>query len=256
MQSSPNLVISLVSHGQGNFAKSLLHDLDRYTKATSFTLLLTLNVPETLPFDPATFSFPIQLVHNEAPKGFAANHNAAFKRHRGEYFCVLNPDLRLPTNPFPVLMEVLLNEMVGVTAPKVLNSSGATEDSARRLPTPLTILKKLLSGDRSLDYQLGTDPVFPDWVAGMFLLFRSEVFARLGGFGDRYFLYYEDVDICCRLRLARLQVVLDPSIVVVHDARRDSRRKFRYLLLHISSMLKFFSSRVFFSSLAQRDRKA
>lgn len=253
MRTLPQLAISVVSHNQGDIAYDLICDLDRHSKTTPFTLLLTLNSPkESLPFDPGQFSFPIQLLRNDMPKGFAANHNAAFRKRRGDYFCVLNPDVRMPENPFPTLIRLLPNETVGVVAPKVVDSSGLMEDSARRLPTPLLILKKLLSRNVPLDYRFGADPVCPDWVAGIFLLFRSDVFAQLGGFNERYFLYYEDVDICCRLRLAGLEVLLDPRAVIVHDARRDSRRKLHYILWHASSMLKFFSSRVFFSSLAQR----
>ena len=75
--------------------------------ASDFALLLTLNLPETLPFGPADFPFPVRIVENERPKGFGANHNAAFRYGEAEgefrYFCVLNPDIRLPG---PVLDSV------------------------------------------------------------------------------------------------------------------------------------------------------
>ena len=60
------------------------------------------------------------------------------------------------------------------------------------------------------DYEIGTADLHPDWVAGMFMLFRRETFAAVGGFDERYFLYYEDVDLCTRLALAGKRVVYCP----------------------------------------------
>jgi GT2 family glycosyltransferase len=73
------------------------------------------------------------------------------------------------------------------------------------------------------------------------MLFRSEAFADVGGFDERFFLYYEDVDICARLWNAGWKVVLQPSVSVVHDARRSSHRDLRYASLHARSMMLYFS---------------
>ncbi|MBU3647330.1 MAG: glycosyltransferase [Limnohabitans sp.] len=85
-------------------------------------------------------------------------------------------------------------------------------------------------------------PNAPDWVAGLFMLFRSETFARLKGFDARYFLYYEDVDLCARLSLSGLRVALSPEVTVVHLAQRSSHHNFKYFRWHVVSMLKFFLS--------------
>lgn len=74
----------------------------------------------------------------------------------------------------------------------------------------------------------------------MFMLFRSQDFERLGGFDERYFLYYEDVDICVRAGQQGMRVVACPKVSVVHDARRDSRRSFKHLRWHLASMVRFF----------------
>jgi len=79
-------------------------------------------------------------------------------------------------------------------------------------------------------------------VAGFFMLFRSAAFRSLGGFDERYFLYYEDFDLCCRLRAAGHAIAWVPQARVVHDARRTSHRNARYLVWHASSVLRFFSS--------------
>ncbi len=76
----------------------------------------------------------------------------------------------------------------------------------------------------------------------MFMLFRSETYRAAGGFDEAYFLYYEDVDLCRRLRAAGKSIVYQPEAEVVHEARRASRRQPRLALHHLKSMLRFLSS--------------
>jgi GT2 family glycosyltransferase len=220
--------------------------------AGAIEVVLTLNVPETLSFDPAAFGFPVHVRRNPAPKGFGANHNAAFRAAGHELFCVLNPDVRLRADPFPALAERLRDPAVGVVAPVIRSPGGTIEDSARRVPTPLSILCKALGRARGPDYRVAAADVSPDWVAGMFMLFRRETFQAAGGFDERYFLYYEDVDLCTRLALAGKRAVLSPAAEAVHDARRQSHRSLRYLGWHLSSMLRFFCSRPFWALMSSR----
>ena len=217
---------------------NLLRDLERCC-SVPLEVILTLNVPETLPFDPGVFSFPVKVVHNAVLKGFGANHNAAFREARGEYFCVLNPDIRITEDPYPGLFEHLSGEDIGVVAPAVVNPAGALEDSARRFPTVWTLIRKACAGGTQIDYPVADAGMEPDWVAGMFLLFRSSVFRRMKGFDEGYFLYYEDVDLCMRLRAAGYRVLRVPDVPVVHDARRESRRNLRYLSWHVRSVVRY-----------------
>ena len=242
MPQQPRISISIVSHGQGALVKNLLSDLSTHC-ATPLEVILTINIGENLPFSAADFGFPIRVVKNAAIKGFGANHNAAFRHVKAPFFCVLNPDIRLENDPFPVLLGALDDVGIGVAAPKRLSPGGKIEDSARRFPAPLFILKKTLGMARKLDYEIGDVPVRPEWVAGMFMLFRSEIFQKLCGFDERYFLYYEDVDLCLRLRRLGYDVLLMPQASAVHDARRQSHRSIRYLLWHASSLLRFLYRR-------------
>ncbi len=245
--------MSVVSHGQGKLAKLLLNDLAAHS-ARMIDVVLTVNIGEKLPFDVKDYSFPIRVIKNPIPKGFGANHNSAFGESRSEYFCVLNPDIRFNSDPFSALLVSLQDDYVGVVAPLVVGTEGIIEDSARRIPTPFRILSKLFIREKKPDYVIGREPVYPDWVAGMFMLFPYQVFERMGGFDERYFLYYEDVDLCSRLRLAGYQIVLIPEVSVVHDARRESHRNFRYLRWHLRSIMRFFLSWVFLRHMLRRIR--
>lgn len=237
--------VSVVSHGQVDLIVNLLCDIQTHCTATPIELILTLNLAESLPFTLAEFSFPIKVIRNAIPLGFGANHNQAFRQAQGLFFCVINPDIRLEGNPFLPLATSLLNEKIGVVAPVVMNAQGAIEDSARHFPSPLKILCKVLGKCRGSDYEIHDVAITPDWVAGMFMLFRHTVFQQLGGFNERYFLYYEDVDLCARLRLQGYEVMLYPQAHVVHHAQRSSHRNVKYLRWHITSMLRFFLSYAF-----------
>ncbi len=249
---TPRLVtVSVVTHGQGSLVKLLLDDLHRHS-APLIEMVLTVNVEEQLPFETKDYSFPFKILRNETPRGFGANHNAAFRERRCAYFCVLNPDIRLKSDPFAPLLSALTDPGVGMVAPLVRSMKGAIEDSARRMPTPLIIASKVFRRRPESDYPIGQERIHPDWVAGMFMLFRSEVYARMGGFDERYFLYYEDVDLCARLALAGYRIALDPAVSVIHDARRESHRRFRYFRRHIASITRFFLSAVFFRYMLRR----
>ena len=236
--------ISVVSHEQIDLVANLLHDLDQYCHIP-FEVILTLNIPEVLTFALNEFSFPVKIIQNAKPKGFAANHNQAFSQTTGAFFCVVNPDIRLQNNPFPELLMSLQDSSVAVVAPLVLNDDEEIEDSARRFPTPLIILGKALGQHQKHDYVIGDQPIFPDWVGGMFMLFSHEIFSMIQGFDERYFMYYEDVDLCARLTLCGYKICLSPKSKVIHQARRTSRRNLRYLGWHLNSMIRFFLSRSF-----------
>jgi len=233
------LSLSIVSHLHGELLHGLLRDIEQL--GTAVEVLLTVNVPELLPFEPAGFGFPIKVIENAAPRGFGANHNAAFRQAAGDRFCVLNPDVRIDRDPFPALLEALQDDNTGVAAPVVVSPAGVIEDSARKFPTLLSVASKVFVAP-SLDYAVGDRPFSPDWVAGMFMLFRREVFERAGGFDERYFLYYEDVDLCRRLGRLGYRVTLVPAARVVHDARRHSHGNLRHLMWHTASLLRFLAS--------------
>ena len=129
-----------------------------------------------------------------------------------------------------------------MAGPLVRNPAGNVEDSARRFPTAASLLKNALSEKLQPDYSVDRGTQEVDWVAGMFMLFRAGDFRSVGGFDEAYFLYYEDVDLCRRLRSAGSRVSYAPSAEVVHDARRASRRNPRLALHHLKGALRFLAS--------------
>ena len=84
-------------------------------------------------------------IENDLPKGFSENHNFAFNEYcDSEYFCVLNPDIRMIEDPFPALVTSLnLGDCV-IAGPMVKDTKGEIQDSARSFPRPFTLILKAI----------------------------------------------------------------------------------------------------------------
>jgi GT2 family glycosyltransferase len=201
-------------------------------------IIVTRNIPELLNI---VSSERVLLIDNATPKGFGANHNAAFSHCVAPCFCPLNPDISLQGNPFSELVSEMASSGSSIVAPLVISPAGLVEDSIRHFPTIGSLASKILGCADGRYIVQPKDPVFyPEWIAGMFLLFRSADFVRLGGFDEGFFLYYEDVDICARAWKKGMKVLACPSVAVIHDARRDSHRSARHLRWHLASMGRYF----------------
>lgn len=236
------ICVSIVSHGQHEVALALLRDLCRLKPAHVTRIVYTANIGEanlpSLDLGPIT----VELISNAVPKGFGANHNAAFRRCREPYFCIMNPDLRLPEDPFPALISAFDDApLLGLVAPAITDPSGALQNTARLLYTPVEMLRQKLRPTNAGDQA--------DWLAGMFLLLRTEAYASVGGFDERYFLYIEDVDLGSRLTLAGWQLRQIAAATVIHDARKQSHRSFRYMRWHLAGMLRYWAGQSFWHHL-------
>jgi N-acetylglucosaminyl-diphospho-decaprenol L-rhamnosyltransferase len=225
----------MISHKQGAMVERLVAELLGFPEVGQ--IIVTRNVPErlTLPQDDR-----ILTIENSTPAGFAANQNKAFQHCTLPFFCPLNPDIQLHFNPFPHLLAAIQKSGAALAAPLVKNPSGEIEDSMRFFPTVRSLLSKIL-GFSDGRYKVKDDQAFyPEWVAGMFMLFRSEDFRRLGGFDSQFFLYYEDVDICARTWKAGMKVLACPAVFVVHDAQRESHKNPQFMAWHLTSMTRYF----------------
>lgn len=232
----PVIDVSVVSHGHGHVVGKLVAALQSFPEIGR--IIVTRNIADA---DGVVESDRVLLIQNVTPKGFGANHNAAFVNATATFFCVLNPDIEFRINPFPALLASLYGCGASMLAPAVLNSTGSPEDSARYFPTVRQLAFKMLGwhdGRYALQPSQSSSPV--DWVAGMFMLFRAEDFKAIGGFDEEFFLYYEDVDICARLWRTGRPVMVCPQVQVVHDAQRASRKNLQFMKWHAASMARYF----------------
>lgn len=230
------IAISIISHAHGEMVERLVRSLLQLEEVAQ--LIITLNVPEplVLPSD-----CRIVLIQNVRPRGFGANHNAAFQHCEQPYFCPLNPDIILSENPFPTLLREIKRTNSSLIAPLVISPNGLIEDSARRFPQLKELFLRPFGVNRHR-YKIapGEGTIFPDWVGGMFMLFDSLDYATVRGFDESYFLYYEDVDVCARLWKAELKIAQCSDTQAIHDAQRKSRKSLRFLRWHLCSMLRYY----------------
>ena len=247
MNSESTITVSIVSHGDASKVEHLLESLRKHEPDPKrFQIILTDNWGNDLPeFDPARWG-SLNILRNRASQGFARNHNNAFKLAQGRYFAILNPDLVFERPIFDKLLDRLKTHQSAIVAPYIVDTNGTIQDSFRTLPTPLEIVRRRLPGYKFEPFHPDRDGlIHPDWTAGMFWLMRSDVFRALGGMDERYRLYFEDVDFCTRARLKGIEILVDASVQIRHDAQRSSRKKLYYLLLHSQSALRFFASPVY-----------
>jgi N-acetylglucosaminyl-diphospho-decaprenol L-rhamnosyltransferase len=232
------ITVSIVSHDQLGLIRPLLEQLDRWSHAAIDKVVLTINIPEKADVADllAMLRFPVERIDNAAPKGFGANHNQAFGHCTTPWFLVLNPDIRLDGDVLAALVAQAEPDS-GLLTPRIMEPGKTAPEQHRRTITPLEILTRRRAGYAR--------PAVPDWIPGLFMLFRSEAYARIAGFDERFFMYGEDFDVCARIQLAgwRLQVAED--LMARHDAQRASHASRRHLSWHVVSLLKVWLSRSF-----------
>jgi len=229
------ITASIVSHNQGRMVALLVEDLLKCPEIAR--VIVTQNVAEAMELP---VSDKVVLRRNPRPKGYGANQNAAFATASTPFFCVLNPDMRLRQNPFPDLLAGFEGGRIALVGPKILSPDGDEEDSARRFPTVGGLLAKFAGIHNGTYPRLnGKEVSSPDWLAGMMLLVRSDIFRSIGGFDEKFYLYYEDVDLCARLRMCGHEIRQQRFITAIHHARRQSRRNPRFTYWHMASMTRY-----------------
>lgn len=238
VRSVPSITASIVSHGHGAMVPALVGDLLSCPDVGQVVVTENIAEQQDYPGDPR-----VHVRRNTTPHGYGSNQNQALHTALTPFLCVLNPDIRLAGDPFPALLAELQDTKVAACAPAIMTPEGRREDSARKFPTLISLMAKAL-GLTDGTYACEHDARNPDWLAGMFLLLRSSAFREVGGFDERYFLYYEDVDLCRRLRRRGYVLRQVPYVHAVHAARRASRRDRRHARWHLASMARYLSGSI------------
>jgi N-acetylglucosaminyl-diphospho-decaprenol L-rhamnosyltransferase len=168
---------------------------------------------------------------------------------------VSNPDVLLGPGSVDVLAAALdADPEVGAVGPRILEVDGSTYPSARAVPSVVSGAGHALFARvwpenpwsrayRNAD-SYGDEPRDSGWLSGACLLVRREAFGRIGGFDERYFMYFEDVDLGYRLGLAGWRNVYDPRAVVTHSgAHSTTGESARMLDEHHRSARRFLATR-------------
>jgi hypothetical protein len=248
------LSVIIISHGHAAMLPDCLAALMPALAGIDAEILLRDNLPDGGVERLLRPAFPTLRYHtNTRPAGLSENMNQAAADAAGDFLLFLNPDTVYAGGDLAKALAWLGDrEDVGVLGCRLLNADGSVQHSFRRFPTLPVILGRGLGADRwpwqpafyrwrmMLDERPEqTTPV--DWVFGAFMLIRRRHFDAVGGMDPAFRLYYEDVDLCYRLRRHGLQVVLYPALRFHHRHMRSSAanpfgRAWRW---HLASALRF-----------------
>jgi GT2 family glycosyltransferase len=179
-----------------------------------------------------------RLLQNAANVGFGRAVNQATAASSAPQILLMNPDCQLTPAALSTLRAALEEEpSCAVAGPRILDPDGSVQGSARGDPDMLTgmfgrtgalraLLPSLPTAKRNVvvDEAIAAGaPRVVDWVSGACMLIRRSALEAVGGFDERYFLYWEDADLCRRLRQQGYHVRYVPAAVAVHTVGRSSR---------------------------------
>jgi GT2 family glycosyltransferase len=204
-------------------------------------------------------SLPLSLVRNADNRGFGAACNQGAAGSRADFLLFLNPDTRLTAGSLETPARYLASPhhaAAGIVGIQLADESGHVARNTARAPTALTMLGNSLGLDR-----LGLG-IFPphfvtDWahddtrevdqVMGAFFFVRREVFEALGGFDERFFVYFEDLDLAQRARGAGWSSVYLATARAFHRGQGTTRkavarRTFYFVRSKLLYARKFFSA--------------
>ena len=181
-------------------------------------------------------------------KGFSGGHNEVISRIESDYHAVVNPDITLTQDALLKIVQYMeANPEVIAVVPKLLFPSGEEQLIAKREPTllalisrriPLPGLKKLEEHYLMLDEDL-TIPQKIEFCTGCFFVMRTEMFKKIGGFDERYFMYFEDADIG-RMALEYGDIVYLPTAQAYHAWHRQTKNRASHFFMQLRSMFRYF----------------
>jgi GT2 family glycosyltransferase len=182
----------------------------------------------------AEFAANARVLRNDTNIGFGRGINQGVAGASAPLVLIMNPDCRLEPGAVKVMSaELETHRQCAIAGPRVLDPDGSVQGSARGDPDMLTglfgrtgPLRSLLPSSSIAKRNVVTsasDSTVVDWVSGACMLVRRTAFDEVGGFDPRYFLYWEDADLCRRLRGRGYQVRYVPAATAVHRVGQSSR---------------------------------
>ncbi len=219
--------------------------LQKNMQTFELEIIITLNtLHDSLEIVPEN-NLNIKIIQNKKKLGFGINHNNAFKQANGDFFLVINPDIRIIKylqqikNFFINLITLDIN--IGVISPIEIDFNGKKRENYRKFPTVYNLISRRFTSKLNKNKIKTSEKIFyVDWISGMFMCFRSKYYSELNGFDSRYYMYFEDIDICRRLNQNGLKVAVWNEACVQHEGQFASRKKFKYAIIHIISMVKYY----------------
>lgn len=179
------------------------------------------------------FGNKVKLIKNEINLGFAGANNQGAAIAAGKYLIFLNSDTIVKEDIFQNIDKLFsLDEKIGIISPRLMMENNEPQPTSfGRFPTLWRLITR--EGLRKPKIKPGTKNIEVDWVSGCCLAIRQSIFKQLDGWDEQFFLYYEDVDLCKRVKKAGYKVVVNLESQITHLggkslALNKERKKYYY----------------------------
>lgn len=237
----PRLSVVIVNYLAYDPLANCLESLTRF--ASSADVVVVDHQTHSQSLGPLTTRFPqVKFIPVTSNPGFAAGVNRGMRKATGSYVLLLNPDCIVTSDPRPLAAWLAAHPKVAVCGALVREGDGSIQGSARRFPGVTTglagrtaWLTRAWPGNpltaRNLVLDAPNEPTQVDWVSGACMMIRREAFDAVGGMDERFFLYWEDADLCRRLKDAGWLTMYCPTVSVTHLTGRSSEHARRASLV-------------------------
>ena len=237
---TPQVAAILVNYNAGEELRAALQSIADDLQDTCWEGVVVDNASSDGSASIATaFAPQVRLLGNEENLGFSRGVNLALRATSAPLVLVMNPDCRLLPGAIGALRRELdADPSCAIAGPRILDPDGSVQGSARGDPDMLTglfgrstLLRRVFPGLRVARRNVvgdeavarGAGSVVVDWLSGACMLARRAPLEEVAGFDERYFLYWEDADLCRRLRGRGYVVRYVPGAGAVHQVGRSSR---------------------------------
>lgn len=199
--------------------------------------------------------FPsVRLIANSENVGYSKGVNLGIRAAKGDFFLILNPDTVVGERAIETLLDFMeARTDAGIVGPKLVFFDGTIQYSCRRFYTwrvlllRRTFLGKIFKKSKAvgrhlmLDYDHATTREV-DWILGACMLVRRQAVESVGLMDERFFLYFEDVDWCYRMKQKGWKVFYHPQSAITHGYARDSAQSVlnRSFLAHLASLVRYY----------------
>ncbi|GJD31762.1 hypothetical protein PMNALOAF_3025 [Methylobacterium adhaesivum] len=251
----PALDVVIVNWNAGPLLRVCLDSLAAAESALGETLPLRAVIVDNASCDGSLQGLPQmrhgpEVIANSDNRGFGRACNAGAACGDAPAILFLNPDARVsPASLVGAYAALMADAGTGIVGAQLVDEAGAVQRSCARRPTTRSLIGQALFLDRALprllpphfmtDWDHGEDRAV-DQVMGAFLMIRRSVFTALGGFDERFFVYYEDVDLCARAWAAGLAVRHLSGVSVRHEGQGTTRTaKAHRLACFLESQIRY-----------------
>ncbi len=248
------LLITLVNYNTTDLLLKCLDSIQQQEVHVDYRIVVIDNNSQDGGMEQVKAAYPdVTVIENGTNNGYAIAVNQAIRLFESDYILLLNPDIEVRPGAIDALVTFMdTTPDVGITGGKLFYPDGALQYSCRTfftLPVILyrrTFLGKLFPNSSVLKRHLMTDWDHDtvrdvDWMLGACMLIRRSALKDVGLMDERFFLYFEDVDWCYRMKKGGWRVCYLPQAEMIHHHRRESAKGMnKTLFFHIMSMFHFY----------------